>query len=246
LKVIDATVVIPARNESSNILATLNLLGGLTSINLETLIVVDSKSDTTLKTFNSLARKPLQTRVLVQDYGSGPANAIRFGIDHATSGCVVVLMADGSDDIRSIPDLVALVKRGVVIASASRYMPGGQQIGGPRLKRFLSRTASKVLYHFAGVGTRDSTNSFKAYSKNFIEEVGIESRAGFEMGIEMVAKARGLRLPVAEVPTIWLDRTTGSSNFQLTKWIPKYLKWFFICFRSSKVKSNADNKGYKK
>ena len=231
MKNYDATIVIPARNEDANILTTLKLLADLKNIKMEILIVVDSRSDTTLKSFNSLPRKPLSAKILVQDFGPGPANAIRFGIVHASSDCVVVLMADGSDDIRSVPDLIALVKRGVVIACASRYMPGGQQIGGPRLKRFLSRTASKILYHFAGVGTRDSTNSFKAYSRKFLEDVGIESSNGFEMGIEMVAKARGLRMPVAEVPTIWLDRTLGSSNFELTKWIPKYLKWFLTCFQ---------------
>jgi len=230
LKNFDGSVVIPARDEGSNILATLKLLRGLSAINLETLIVVDFESDTTLKYFNSMSNKPPFTRVLVQNYGPGPANAIRFGIDSASADCIVVLMADGSDDIRSIPDLIALVKRGVVIASASRYMAGGQQIGGPRLKRFLSRTASWLLYHFAGVGTKDSTNSYKAYSKKFIEFVGVESRSGFEIGIEMVAKARRLRLPVAEVPTIWLDRTSGSSNFHMSKWVPKYMKWFFLCF----------------
>ena len=59
------------------------------------------------------------------------------------------------------------------------------------------------------VGTRDATNSFKAYSTEFVRQVGIESDAGFEIGIELVAKARRHRLPVAEIPTIWLQRDTG-------------------------------------
>ena len=62
----------------------------------------------------------------------GPANAIRFGIDHAAAPVAVVTMADGSDDPRQIDDLTRLVERGVVVAAASRYMPGGQQVGGPR------------------------------------------------------------------------------------------------------------------
>jgi hypothetical protein len=79
----------------------------------------------------------------------------------------------------------------------------------------------------ARVGTHDATNSFKAYSRSFLQRVGIESDAGFEMGIEMVAKARRLGLPVAELPTIWLDRTQGKSNFKVKAWIPKYLRWYF-------------------
>ena len=79
----------------------------------------------------------------------------------------------------------------------------------------------------ARVGTRDATNSFKAYSRNFVESVGIESDQGFEIGIELVAKAKKARLPVAEIPTIWLDRSFGESKFKLSKWAPYYLKWYF-------------------
>jgi len=50
-----------------------------------------------------------------------------------------------------------------------------------------------ALHLVARVGTHDATNSFKAYSRDFIQQVGIESDAGFEMGIEMVAKARRLK-----------------------------------------------------
>ena len=82
----------------------------------------------------------------------------------------------------------------------------------------------------SSVGTRDATNSFKAYSTTFVREVGIDSDAGFEIGIELVAKARRLRRPVAEVPTIWLERHTGASSFKLVGWIPRYLDWYRFAF----------------
>jgi hypothetical protein len=147
------------------------------------------------------------------------------------------MMADGSDDVRAIRELSNLVSRGVAVACASRYMSGGQQIGGPRFKKFLSKTAGRIVYSLAGVGTHDPTNSFKAYSKNMVQQVGIESRSGFEIGIELISKAHRLRLPVAEIPTIWLDRTNGSSRFLIAKWVPKYLPWFFNCF-APKVSKN--------
>jgi dolichol-phosphate mannosyltransferase len=80
------------------------------------------------------------------------------------------------------------------------------------------------------VGTRDATNSFKAYSTDFVREVGIESDAGFEIGIELVAKARRRRLPVAELPTIWLERGHGQSNFKVMRWLPRYLRWYRFAF----------------
>jgi dolichol-phosphate mannosyltransferase len=199
-------------------------------IDVEVLVVVDSTDDTTIPPVVAYSNREPRIRHLVNDYGRGPAFAIRYGIDHAAAGTVVVTMADGCDDPRQIDDLVKLVERGVVVAAASRYMPGGQQVGGPRLKTFLSRAAGRTLHLFTGVGTKDATNSFKAYSKKFVDEVGIDSSHGFEIGLELTAKARRLRLPVAEIPTIWLDRTFGQSNFQLSKWIPKYLHWYFFAF----------------
>ena len=94
----------------------------------------------------------------------------------------------------------------------------------------LSKNAGRSLYWFARIGTRDATNSFKAYSRDFVESVGIDSSDGFEIGLELTAKARRLRLPVAEIPTIWLDRPAGVSNFKLTKWIPKYVRWYRFAF----------------
>jgi hypothetical protein len=82
----------------------------------------------------------------------------------------------------------------------------------------------------AHVGTRDATNSFKAYSTEFVRQVGIDSRSGFEIGIELTVKAKRLRLPVAEIPTIWLDRQAGVSNFKLAKWMPSYLRWYRFAF----------------
>ena len=76
----------------------------------------------------------------------------------------------------------------------------------------------------------DATNSFKAYSTDFVRQVGIDSRHGFEIGIELTAKAKRLRLPVAEIPTIWLDRQAGMSNFKVAKWVPGYVRWYRFAF----------------
>ena len=237
----DATVVIPAYNEELTIATTLGLLSQIKELNLEITIIVDDASDSTIQSVNQASIKPENTFVRVQNYGRGPANAIRYGIEHGQSECVVVMMADGSDDVRDIPHLVNLIKRGVAVACASRYMAGGQQIGGSFFKKFLSRNVGRVLYYFAGVDTHDPTNSFKAYSKKFVTQVGIESTSGFEIGIELVAKARRLRLPIAEVPTIWLDRTEGVSHFKVIAWAPKYLHWFFACFKAIFTKPSQLN-----
>ena len=41
---------------------------------------------------------------------------------------------------------------------------------------------------------------------------------------------RRARLPVAEIPTIWLDRALGVSNFKLWSWLPRYFHWYLHAF----------------
>lgn len=220
------TVVIPAYNEGVAIIPHLRRMLESITLPCEVLVVVDTEDDTTLPPVREYAVEHPELRTVVSTYGRGPARAIRFGFDQATAPVVVVTMADGCDDPQQIDALTLLVERGVVIAAASRYMRGGQQVGGPPLKGIMSRTAGRSLQWFARVGTHDATNSFKAYNRDFVREVGIESDSGFEIGIELVAKARRRRLPVAEIPTIWLDRSFGESNFKTKEWLPRYLRWY--------------------
>jgi len=224
------SIVVPAYNEGDAITLFLDRVTTTVTLPFELLVVVDSPDDTTLPAVAHASDTDPRIRGVVNTYGRGPAQAIRYGFDTASAPTVVVTMADGSDDPRQIDALTELVERGVVVAAGSRYMAGGQQIGGPRFKRVLSRMAGTSLHLFANIGTRDATNSFKAYNAEFVRTVTIQSRDGFEIGLELTAKARRGRQPVAELPTIWLDRTEGASNFQLTKWIPKYLRWYFFAF----------------
>jgi glycosyltransferase involved in cell wall biosynthesis len=200
------SVVVPAYNEGEGIVPVLQRLVDSVESDVEVLVVVDFPEDTTVPVVEKFAAENPHVRTVVNTY------------------------ADGSDDPRQIDALARLVDRGVVVAAASRYTAGGQQVGGPLFKGMLSRAAGRSLGIFGRVGTKDATNSFKAYSTAFIREVGIHSRSGFEIGLELTAKARRLRRPVAELPTIWLDRDVGESNFQLTAWIPKYLRWYRFAF----------------
>jgi len=224
------SVVIPVKNEGDAIMACLDRITEGVKLPFEVVVVYDDESDSTLPFLDKYAASDARVTPVQNTYGPGPARAIKCGIDQTRAPVAVVTMADGSDDAEQIDELCKLVERGVVIAAASRYMSGGQQIGGPAFKQFLSKFAGLTLYWFAKVGTRDATNSFKAYSTDFVRDVGIESETGFEIGIELVAKARRLRLRAAEIPTIWLERAQGTSNFKVLSWLPRYLKWYRFAF----------------
>jgi dolichol-phosphate mannosyltransferase len=224
------SVVVPAYDEGAHIVPVLDRIFDSVRLPCEVLVVVDTADDTTIDVIDEYARKEPRLRCLINTYGRGPANAIRYGIDAAAAPVAVVTMADGCDDPRQIDGLARLVDRGVAVAAASRYMPGGQQVGGPVFKGLLSKSAGRSLWLLAHAGTRDATNSFKAYSTEFVRTVGIDSRDGFEIGIELTAKARRMRMPVAEIPTIWLDRQAGVSSFKIARWAAAYLRWYRFAF----------------
>jgi dolichol-phosphate mannosyltransferase len=237
------SIVVTAYNEGEAIVPYLDRLLESVELPCEVLVVYDSEEDSTAQWVQKYATADSRVVPTLNTYGRGPAKAIRFGFDSARADVVVVTMADGCDDPMQIDPLVKLVERGVVIAAASRYMRGGQQIGGPPLKSSMSRLAGLSLHWFTRVGTRDATNSFKAYDAKFVRSVGIDSDSGFEVGLELVAKARRRRLPVAEIPTIWLERTQGNSHFKLGQWLPKYLRWYLYAFGSERSGRNRSDTG---
>jgi dolichol-phosphate mannosyltransferase len=224
------SIVIPVHEEGERVEACLDRIFEAVTLPCEVLVVYDAPEDRTVPYLTKYAARDGRVRPVHNTRGRGPANAIRVGFDEAAAPVIVVTMADGSDDAMQIDTLTRLVERGVVIAAASRYSRTGQQVGAPPLKAMLSRLAGLTLYHGARVGTRDATNSFKAYSASFIRHAGVDSDKGFEIGIELVAKARRARLPVAEIPTIWLERSQGTSNFQIAAWTRHYLRWYLYAF----------------
>lgn len=121
------SVVIPAYQEGEAIAAVLDRIFEAVHLPCEVAIVVDTEDDSTVPAANAYADKEPRLRLLVNTYGRGPANAIRYGIDHVSAPVAVVTMADGSDDARQIDELARLVERGVVVAAASRYMPGASR-----------------------------------------------------------------------------------------------------------------------
>lgn len=222
------SIVIPVYNEGERIVPTLRAIADSVTDPYEVLVVHDMTEDSTVPHVEEFGHPAM--RPVLNTLGPGPANAIRYGLLAAAGDVGVVTMADASDDPGQIDEMARLVRKGYVVVAASRYMRGGRQLGGPFVKRTMSRVAGISLYHLAAVGTRDATNSFKAYDLGFVRTVGIESSAGFEIGIELVAKARRHRLPVTEIATEWLDRSDGESRFRVLAWTPKYLRWWFHAF----------------
>jgi glycosyltransferase involved in cell wall biosynthesis len=225
------SVVLPVYNEGEAVAPVIRALVAGIHTPCEILVVYDFDGDTTVPVARSLAAELPAVKPMRNDLGRGVLNAMKAGIGAARAPYVLVSMADGSDEPQIVDHMVELAVGGAAVVAASRYMRGGHQIGGPLLKRLMSRTAGLSLHWFAGVPVHDPTNNFKLYSRSFLDTVTIESTAGFELALELSVKATLAGLKLAEVPTTWRDRTAGKSNFKLRKWLPNYLHWYFAAFR---------------
>ncbi len=226
----ELSIVIPVYNEGSAVLPVLRRLSSAVRTPHEILVVYDFDEDTTVPAVRAVEADLPGVRLHRNDLGRGVLNAMKAGIAGSCAPYVLVSMADGSDEPGIVDLMVAYAKGGADVVAASRYMRGGHQVGGPLLKRLMSRTAGLTLHWLAGVPVHDPTNNFKLYSRRFLESVTIESTAGFELALELTVKATldGRRL--AEVPTTWRDRTHGTSNFRLRAWLPHYLRWYAVAF----------------
>jgi len=227
------SIVLPVFNEADNIRASCKKVRDELPSGNELLVCYDMEEDTTLAALAALAadEKPANLRLVKNDLGPGVRYAIEAGMRAATTPVVLVMMADLSDDFTRVESMIRLIEEGSDVVCASRYSPGGKQVGGPLVKKTLSRLAGHSLHYLAGLPTQDPTNSFKAYSKAYLDRTQIESTAGFSLGLELTVKAHFSGGRVSEVPTAWYDRTNGESRFRLRKWLPQYLRWYLYAFR---------------
>lgn len=227
---IEASFVVPVYNEAETITTTLRDLQTHVRTAHEIVVVYDFNEDTTVPVVRELQPQMPDVRLHRNDIGRGVLNAMKAGIAEAKAPLVIISMADGSDDYRAVDAMIAFARSGADLVAASRYMRGGRQIGGPRLKGLMSRAAGLSLYWAGGVATHDATNNFKLYSRDFLQSVTIESQGGFELALELTVKATLAGRTVREVPATWQDRSAGESRFQMRSWLPRYMRWYVYLF----------------
>lgn len=227
------TVLIPVRNEGENFRYTYDELSKFIPVDSRILVVYDSDDDTTIPVLKELAAKDAHLWPVKNTQGPGIPNALRAGFGLAQQGPVVVVMGDLSDDLRLIPEMLKRYENGARVVCPSRYMPGGAQIGGPRVKKILSRLAGLSLYWLGCLPVRDATNNFRLYDAQFLKQTHLESTHGFEVALELTVKAYHGGLEVQEIPAVWHDRKWGKSNFRLLRALPHYMKWWLCALLSS-------------
>lgn len=222
-----ASIIIPVYNDAAAISTTLSGLCRYLGQEYEIIVVDDYSTDSTPEVVRGVISGHDNARLIANGFPKGFANALRSGFEAARGGILVPVMADHCDDAALIPRLCAKVSEGYDIVCASRYCRGGSRSGGSSAKAFFSAANSRLMCLFAHFPTTDCSNSFRAYRREVVEAVRVES-TGFEVSMELVVKAHRAGRRIAEIPTQWHERTEGHSHFALAWNGVKYVKWFLM------------------
>jgi dolichol-phosphate mannosyltransferase len=222
------SVVIPARDESGCIESTIRHLHLELNINQvphEIVVVDDGSSDNTWEILQDLTR---DCPALSPVQNSGPhgfGRAIIYGIDHAQGDCVVIMMADESDDCRDVVRYWRLLNEGYDAVFGSRFMKGGGVIDYPWLKLKINRLANTFIKFLFGLKLNDTTNAFKAYRKTTLDGCRPFLSPHFNLTVELPLKTivRGYSWTV--IPITWRNRRSGVAKLKIKEMGSRY---FFI------------------
>jgi glycosyltransferase involved in cell wall biosynthesis len=228
----ELSLVIPVYNEGANFPALWSAVTAQVQSRFRAFVVYDFDNDNTVPVLQQIISTGETRLVPVKNnVGRGVIGAIRTGFNQVESGPVLVIMADLSDDLAKVDQMVDYYRKGYQVVVGSRYMPGGRLLDAPPLKGAMSRVAGLTLHWFRGIPTHDATNAFKLYDSKILKSMTIESKAGFELSLEITVKAFLAGYRIVELPTTWRGRTQGESRFKIWAWLPQYLKWYFYAFR---------------
>ncbi|MEZ4300856.1 MAG: polyprenol monophosphomannose synthase [Polyangiaceae bacterium] len=209
-------IITPTYNERDNVRAFVTgVLRALPEANV--LIVDDASPDGTGDVADALAREDARVHVLhrpgKRGLGTAYLDGFRFALDRGYD-VAFEMDADLSHDAAHVPAFLRAIEDGAEVVVGSRNMEGGGVVGWGIGRHALSKGGSLYARSILGVGVRDLTTGFKAYTRRALSMIGIESirSNGYAFQIETTYRALRCGLRVVEVPIVFVDRRAGQSK----------------------------------
>jgi dolichol-phosphate mannosyltransferase len=220
------SIVIPAHNEEGAIEATVESATAVLDregIEHEIVVVDDASGDRTPDLVAKLTERNERVRCERSPYPKGFGFAVRAGLRVSRGDAVAIMMADGSDDPEDLVPYYRLLAAGYDCAFGSRFIPGASVSGYPRLKLLMNRIVNTGIRIIFAHGYNDTTNAFKAYRREVIENVQPLLSHHFNLTVELPLKAIIRGHSYAITPIQWRGRTAGKSKLQLQEMGSRYL-----------------------
>ena len=162
---------------------------------------------------------------LLTKTGPGKQGAqLRMGIHFALKrGYQGVLTVDGNnkDSIEDVPRFIAKLKEGYDLVQGSRFVKGGHAINTPRSRYLAVRLIhAPVISLAARQWFTDTTNAYRAYSREYLTHPAVKPLRDVFMGYELLAylsvRATQLGLKACEVPVTRAYPATGATPTKIS------------------------------
>jgi dolichol-phosphate mannosyltransferase len=184
------------------------------------LVVDDNSPDHTAKIASDTGDKLGGVEVLSRPGKLGLGSAYRdgfaWGLERGFEA-FVEMDSDFSHDPDALPSLIAPLSDSCEVCIGSRYVPGGAIPNWSLVRRLLSRGGNIYADLLLGLGVRDSTAGFRAYTASVLSRIGLGSVKADSYGfqIEMTYRAIQAGAKVREVPISFVDRELGTSKMSV-------------------------------
>lgn len=224
------SIVTPAYNEEDNLPILVKNLQGLIKrkkLNAEIMLVDDNSTDSTPKVCDMLMKKYNNVFTIHRVENRGMGNTLLEGTREASGDVIVWVMGDLSDDLNTIPKFLQKIKNGCDVVFGSRYMEGGSSGDLSPFKAILSGGFTRLSRIFIGIKVHDITNAFRAFRKEVINFIKLES-TDFAISPEFALKTHLAGFKLCEVPTTYSNRKKGITKFKMFEMGKKYFK-VFLC-----------------
>ena len=213
-------IVIPTYNEAETIS---NLIKELFEKikhlveKLDVLIIDDSSPDGTADIVRELGEKYEKITVVQRPKKMGLGAAYKEGFRHILekfdSELIVQMDADHSHQPSEIPNMLEKIKNFDFLI-ASRHVEGSDVIGWGVGRKTTHSIAGAIARTCAKIEIKDSTSGFRMFKKKTLEKIDFEKirSDGFAFQIEVLYQLKQLGMRGLEVPTVFVNRTEGSSK----------------------------------
>jgi dolichol-phosphate mannosyltransferase len=209
-------IVVPTYNEAENI-ARLVAAVRASFPTAHLLVVDDASPDGTAAIVKRLTAQDDQVHLLERPgklgLGSAYVAGFGWGLERGYQR-FFEMDADFSHDPQDLPAFEAALDAGADVVVGSRGVPGGGIRGWGPLRYALSKGGSLYSRLVLGVGLRDLTTGFKAYSRRALEQIDVATLRsnGYAFQIETSYRALRQQLRVVEIPIVFVDRRVGKSK----------------------------------
>ena len=223
------SVIIPTYNERDNVRAVVGRIEPYLRPHCkehEIIFVDDSSPDGTAEEIRMLAEEEASIRLIVRGDKDGLGGAQKAGLDAATGDVLIILDADCSQDPATLVDFLYGLSTGADMVIGSRFVPGGKTVGQKFLKKMSGRVANRIVWVLLNNEVKDFTHSYRAIKKTAYDKIkgNLKSKyhPGFSLELTLFTLNAGFR--VIETPTIFTERSVGTTKLNITSTAARFIK----------------------